>query len=392
MLPHIDDIRKKVIQAATANGYSPAKNGDLAERPVFLMAPTSIVGGLYGKQLAAVARVVAAVDDVSTETSIHGAPRWTSAEFLERARQYPDAIAIDFSGGPYVRWLVTRLCEEAGGVELRDFALVAGQLKLGAVYETCDVYRDRTLERLDEFLAVADRFTDDLSRATLYSNLLFRLTYNRSNLLPVWEPYDEYFSRHDYGQTATFRPGFNEHFVDCGAHQGTIIHRLLGATEGRYKSITAFEPDRINFLKLQNLTPVRLHDYHPINKAVSNQAEELRFLETGTMSSYVSTSGNTIVQTTTMDDEVEHATFLKLDVEGFESKALQGATRLLAQRPRIAVCVYHLANDLLDVLSVLDKNVENYHYKLRQHYAGWYYDLVLYGSPVEGVDAPSWAA
>ena len=184
----------------------------------------------------------------------------------------------------------------------------------------------------------------------------------------------------------------NEHFVDCGAHQGTIIHRLLAATGESYKSITAFEPDRINFEKLQNLTPVSLPNYKPINKAVSNKHEELQFVETGTMSSYVSTNGNTIVQTTTLDDEVEHVTFLKMDIESFESKALQGSTRLLAQRPRVAVYVYHMADDLLDVLSVLDKNVENYHYKLRQHYAGWYYDLVLYGSPVDGVDAPPWAA
>ncbi|PYE75037.1 FkbM family methyltransferase [Xylophilus ampelinus] len=356
------------------------------------MAPTSIIGGLFGKQVAAATRVVAAIDDISTEPVVHGAPRWTSAEFLERARQYPNAVAIDFSGGPYVRWMVTRLCEEAGRMERQDFAMVAGQLKLGAVYETCDLYRERTLARLDEFLAVADRFTDDFSRATLYSNLLFRLTYDRDHLLPVWNPYDEYFSKHDLGQTTTFKPGLNEHFVDCGAHQGTIIHRLLGATGGRYKSITAFEPDRLNFEKLKSLAPVPLANYYLINKAVSNKHEELRFVETGTMSSYVSTEGNTIVETTTMDDEVEQATFLKLDIEGFESKALQGATRLLAQRPRVAVCVYHLAHDLLDVLNVLDKKVENYHYKLRQHYAGWYYDLVLYGSPVDGVNAPSWAA
>lgn len=391
MKTDIDDIRKKVVQAAAAS-YSPPQIEGLAERPVFLMGPNSTVGGMFGKQVAAATRVVAAIDDISKDVSIHGAPRWTSAEFLERARQYPNAIAIDFSGGPYVRWLVTRLCEEAGGVERRDFALVAGQLKLSAVFETCDVYRDRTLGRMDEFLAVADRFTDDLSRATLYSNLLFRLTYARDHLLPVWSPYDEYFARRDYGQTATFKLGLNEHFVDCGAHQGTIIHRLLGATGGRYKSITAFEPDRINFEKLQNLAPVSLPNYKPINKALSNKHEELRFVETGTMSSYVSTNGNTIVQTTTLDDEVEQATFLKMDIEGFESKALQRSTRLLAQRPRVAVCVYHLAHDLLDVLSVLDKNVENYHYKLRQHYCGWYYDLVLYGSPVDGVDAPSWAA
>jgi len=387
----IDLIREKVLEASLP-GNSPPQIEGLADRPVFLMGPTSMVGSIFGRQLATATRVVAAIDDISNDASIHGAPRWTSEEFLVMAKQYPNAIAIDFSSTNYVRWLVTRLCEEAGRVERRDFALVASQLNLSAVYETCDVYRERTLERMDEFLAVADRFTDELSRATLYSNLLFRLTYDRDHLQHVWSPYDEYFSKHDHGQTSTFNLGLNEHFVDCGAHQGTIIQRLLGATGGSYKSITAFEPDRINFEKLQNLLPVSLPNYKPINKAVSNKHEQLRFMETGTMSSYMSTNGNALVQTTTLDDEVEQATFIKMDIEGFESKALQGSSRLLGQRPRLAVCVYHLAHDLLDVLSVLDGNVDNYHFKLRQHYCGWYFDLVLYGSPIEGVDAPLWVA
>ena len=46
----------------------------------------------------------------------------------------------------------------------------------------------------------------------------------------------------------------------------------------------------------------------------------------------------------------------------------------------------------LDVLEQLDKNVENYHYRLRQHNGGWYYDMVLYGSPVAGLMAPPSAA
>lgn len=387
----IEILRKQVLQAAES-GDVPMIEG-LAERPVFLMAPSSLIGSMYGQSVASATKVIASVDDLSKAESIHGVPRWTSAQFVERAKQHPNSLVIDFSCSPYTRWLVARLCEEAGGVDVQDFALVAGQLKLAAVFEPCDVYRARTLARLDEYLAIADRFSDDLSRATLYSNLLFRLTYDRNHLVPVWNPYDEYFSMHGLGQTATFKPGLNEHFVDCGAHQGTIVHRLLGATGGRYKSITAFEPDRINFEKLRNVSSVGLHDYHPINKAVSNQHEQLRFRETGTMSSYITTDGDVIVETTTLDDTVEHATFIKMDIESFESKGLQGASRLLqTQRPRLAICVYHMAHDVLDVLEVLDKNVENYHYRLRQHYPGWYYDLVLYGSPVAGIEPPSWAA
>jgi len=390
MQQDIEVLRKKVLQAAES-GVVPVIE-KLTERPVFLMAPHSLIGHMHGRNVVAATKAVAAIDDVSTESEIQGIPRWTSAQFLERAKQYPNAIAIDFSCSHYVRELVAQLCKAAGNIERQDCALVGGQLKLPAVYETCDMYRDRTLARFDEYLAIADRFDDDFSRATLYSNLLFRLTYDRSHLLPTWtNPRDEYFS--NYGQTSTFKLGSNEHFVDCGAHEGTIIQKFLGATQWSYKSITAFEPDSINFEKLVNVSALPLSNYRPIEKAVSSRQQKLRFMETGTMSSYVSAEGGSTIETTKLDDEVEKVTFLKMDIEGFETKALQGASHLLqTQRPRVAVCVYHLAHDVLDVLEQLDRNVENYHYRLRQHNGGWYYDMVLYGSPVAGLMAPPSAA
>ena len=78
MKTDIDLIRKKVLHAAGA-GYAPPQIEGLAERPVFLMGPTSTIGGMFGKQVAARTRVVAAIDDISKDASIHGAPRWTSA-------------------------------------------------------------------------------------------------------------------------------------------------------------------------------------------------------------------------------------------------------------------------------------------------------------------------
>lgn len=47
----------------------------------------------------------------------------------------------------------------------------------------------------------------------------------------------------------------------------------------------------------------------------------------------------------------------------------------------MAICVYHYAQDLLDIVEQLDKLVEGYHFRLRQHSPGHYYDLVLYASP-----------
>jgi FkbM family methyltransferase len=313
-------------------------------------------------------------------------PQWTAERFIAEARQFPHAVAIDFSGGVYERAFAKHVCELAG-IERYDCTVAQAQLGLPAVYETVGEYRTHTLARLDELVAMAERFDDEQSRATLFSHLLFRLTYDRSHLLQTWSnPLDEYFSA--YAGSSTFRLGSREHFVDCGAFQGPIIKKFLAATGYRYESITAFEPDRINFETLDKVSALPLDNYRTINKAVSSRRQTPRFRETGTVSSYVSVDGTVKVETTKLDDELDNLTFLKMDVEGFEAKTLQGGAGLLkAKRPRVAACVYHYAQDLLHVMEQFDRNVENYHFRLRHTYGSYYYDLVLYASPEAG-DAP----
>lgn len=387
MNQRIESLRTQVLNEA--NAVEPTIER-LAERPAFLIGAGSLLGTMHGQRIAAgCGNAVAAISDVPGGTMIHGIPRWTSAEFLQRAKQYPGAIALDFTAELNGRGWAAMLCEQTG-VQRCDCVLAQAQMGLLAVYETAAIYRRRTLDRLDDFLKLADRLDDDYSRLTLFGNLLFRLTYDRNHIVRSG-PADEYFS--GWSDAGTFHLGTREHFVDCGAYQGPIVQKFLGATGYHYESITAFEPDRINFEKLQKVSPHPLHDYRPVNKAVSSKRQKLKFKETGTMSSYVSDEGSVVVETVRLDDELDKLTFLKMDVEGFETDALKGAQRLLStQRPRAAVCVYHYAHCLLRVMEQFDAAVEDYHFRLRQHFGGYYYDLVLYASPVSGIDPPAGVA
>lgn len=363
----------------------------LETRPLFLMAPKSFIAGIHAQGIVAQAgQIIAAVDDDQTYDTFIGAPRWSTHQFIARAQHYPDALALDFSCDHYEWGLVRKLCELAG-IERQGACLAVAQTGQHAVYEPARIYRQRTLARLDDFLRLADRLDDEFSVFTLYSNLLFRLTYDLSYLLPASAAMsNEYFSAH--GDTSTFKVGQREHFCDCGAYQGPVIRRFLEASRYQYESITAFEPDNANFLKLQEIATPYTPNFRAICKAVSNTNESLRFKETGTMSSHVTDAGTIFVPAARLDDELEKLTLLKMDIEGFESKALEGASRLIStQRPRIAACVYHYALDLLDVVDQLDKLVDGYHLRLRQHSTAYYYDLVLYASPVAGTEAPSWA-
>lgn len=81
--------------------------------PVFLIAPMSRIGTLIGSALASsCSNLIASVDDERSSKKIHGAVRWSSKEFIENAKKYPTAIAIDFSTSHKGHAWAQNLCKE----------------------------------------------------------------------------------------------------------------------------------------------------------------------------------------------------------------------------------------------------------------------------------------
>ena len=374
---------RPVLMDLLERGAPEPDHSDLSFRPVFILAPRSHLGTMFTEGVIAnIPNVIAVIDDFSTEDAIFGVPRWSVYEFTANADKHANSIALDFSVGTFSASMFKAVCAQAG-VERRDFVTAHGQFGLPSVYETASAYRASTLERIDDFIALENRLADQASRETLYGMLLFRLTYDRSNINDIFfGTAEEYFSDSKAGKT--FVLGDNEYFCDCGAHQGTIIARFLGATDWKYDGIAAFEPDRKNFRALQKYCLLPLKNLKFVNKALSNQHETLRFVETGTMSSYVSDNGNVSVDTTRLDDELDRLTFLKMDIEGYEARTLRGGANLIQKfRPRMAIAAYHYATDMLDIVNTIDELAPGYCIRLRQHF-NFYYDSILYASPATG--------
>ena len=69
------------------------------------------------------------------------------------------------------------------------------------------------------------------------------------------------------------------------------------------------------------------------------------------MASMVTKEG-TKIEATTIDEAVgdEEVTFIKMDIEGSELKALKGAEKTIRRcRPKLAICVYHRVDDLVTI-------------------------------------------
>ena len=81
-----------------------------------------------------------------------------------------------------------------------------------------------------------------------------------------------------------------------------------------------------------------------INKALWQKNDTLKFFQSATMGSTISKTGNVEIECIAIDSisTLANLTFIKLDVEGAEVEALNGARQTISKySPKLAICVYH---------------------------------------------------
>lgn len=137
-----------------------------------------------------------------------------------------------------------------------------------------------------------------------------------------------------------------ESIVDLGAYDGDTIREFLHASGGQYKHITAVEADEKNFKKLVKNTQGMEH-LDLLNLGVWKEKGVLSFDKKAGRNSRIGGIGVQI-PVDSVDHFIQHpVTFLKMDIEGAELDALEGAKKTIQQyRPKLYVCAYHRNEDL----------------------------------------------
>lgn len=349
---------------------------------IYLLAPTSFLGASFTVPLAhrllALGKQVTLVDDTlpGAPAAIANCPVVATTALMPQSGV--PSLAIDMANTVFASGLFRSVAGRCG-LQVMDIIEALDVFDLPVIYQTVQTMRSATLGRLGDYRALAAQLDDPLSIQTLGACLQMRVSGQRDAVIPVLcSLEDEYFSPYPAGKDITFRMGSEEVLCDVGAHVGTTIRKFLTATHWNYSSIYAFEPDALNCAALSQGFFQHLPNFHVRNIALSDTRQMLSFAETGTMGSRLDTHGNVQVQASTLDEEVEHATFIKMDVEGHEARILRGARRLIAQScPRLAITGYHYADDLLEIAQLVKQIEPRYRLRLRQH-SFYYYDTILY--------------
>lgn len=169
-----------------------------------------------------------------------------------------------------------------------------------------------------------------------------------------------------------------EVFVDGGCYDFETSRILI--EKCRPDKIYAFEPDKFNLEKVRNeIQKNKGVDIELLDKGLWNKSETLYFDARGDIESRVVEDGEEKIEVVALDEVIkEKVTFIKMDIEGSELRALKGARNIIqTYRPKLAICIYHKPEDIVDIPAYIKKLVPEYKFYIR-HYSYSAAETVLY--------------
>jgi len=235
----------------------------------------------------------------------------------------------------------------------------------------------RVLQQRDDVAACMELWSDDDSEIEYLAQVRARLTACFEDIAPA-------DSNGQYYPSDLLCFTDDEVFVDVGAFDGDSLESFIGAASGRFRRAIAYEPDPNNFAKLRERTSLNAwrSRLDLRQQAVTDVPGVVSFLTGQEMSSRMG-SGGVEVPAVTIDsllDEGIVPTFMKFDVEGFETQAIGGGARTIAEhQPALAVCVYHKQDHLWMLPLAVHRMNPSYRFHLRPY--GFIWEEVCYAIP-----------
>ena len=196
---------------------------------------------------------------------------------------------------------------------------------------------------MDELKCVYDMLSDDLSRKTFENVVRSKLTGEISPLFDCESTEKEAMELLSLSES--------ECYLDLGAYTGDTVNKFLQATDGKYQSIIAVEPDAKNFARLVKNTE-GLKNIVCENCCVSEKDGETYYAMYGGRNSRTSQDKGKLIRACTVDTLSGNMpiSYIKMDIEGTESAALRGAVNTIKKHhPSMQIAAYHRSEDLFEI-------------------------------------------
>lgn len=224
-----------------------------------------------------------------------------------------------------------------------------------------------------ELEAAYKLMADEASRKTFRNIIRFRLSGKLQYLTSCFSEKEDVFSE-------LLRLGEEESFLDLGAYRGDTISEFLHYTGGKYRHITALEPDIRNYRKLREYAK-DMQDIQLFRMGIWSKDGELFFKSRLGRGSGINENGGETLAVTTIDTLYKRRplSYLKLDVEGAEEQALIGGRDTIRRdQPKLNLALYHRSEDIFKLPLLLNEIQPLYKLFLRQHPHLPDWDLNLY--------------
>lgn len=308
------------------------------------------------------------VDDFYPEATWLGRP-------VVRSRDVPaDSLVLNAAGG---RPLSAKRRLDELGLENLDyfaFAKYAGLPLVPVVFN--EGFGEEFQANEAEYRWIESRFYDELSCSLFRKLVSFRLK-NDLELLRGFEArehaqyFEDFLNLQPEGET----------FVDVGGYDGATSREFMRLSPG-YRAVHVFEPEPQNFTKcVEALASSANVHCHPMG--LSDVRRTLRLAAQGSGSKIVE-DGAVSIEVDRLDDVLQGQdapTLIKIDIEGEEAAAIEGARRTIAEHhPRLAICVYHRAGDFWRIPRQVLAIRDDYDIYLR-HYTESIYETVMFFMP-----------
>lgn len=232
--------------------------------------------------------------------------------------------------------------------------------------------RQGIIERRVELEEVYLSLADDISRQVLSGVLGFKMTGRTDMLKSV-------FSDPAEDIRCLISPQKGDRYADLGAYNGDTIEEFIGMCP-EYGHITAFEPDVRSFRKCV-ARHIKRENMTYVNACAWNSDGTIGFSQSAGRQSQITESGR-MTAARTLDSVLggERCDIIKLDVEGAEREALEGASETIHRyQPGLIVSAYHRSYDLID-LPIQLKGLGYQEMYIRQppYYPAW--DTCIYAA------------